>query len=81
MPSSRAGTSLPSFCRIIATAPTGRRLSGQQTRVSLIFDAVVCGSDTTGLHTAVSTATLHGPSPRFIPNRPEMAFIAAHSLS
>ena len=38
-------------------------------RVSLTFDAVVCGSGTTGLHTVVSTATLHGPSSRCRPTR------------
>ena len=42
--------------------PTG--LSGPQTRMSLIVEAVVYGSGTTGLHTAVSRATLHGPSSR-----------------
>ena len=46
---------------------TDRPAQCPQTRVSLIFDAVVCGSGTPGLHTVVSTATLHGPSSRCRP--------------
>jgi hypothetical protein len=46
---------------------TDRPAQCPQTRVSPVSDAVVCGSGTTGLHTVVSTATLHGPSSRCRP--------------
>jgi arylsulfatase A-like enzyme len=51
-----------------APVPTDR-LSVRRRACRSSSNAVVCGSDTTGLHTAVSTATLHGPSSRCRPPR------------
>jgi hypothetical protein len=46
---------------------TDRPPSARRRACRPFSNAVVCGSGTTGLHTVVSTATLHGPSSRCRP--------------
>ncbi len=70
--SARRSSRLMSLCASVCmwSLPMAvHRFSGPMRRVSVVFDAVVFGSGTTGLHTAVSSATLHGPSCRCRPTR------------
>src|SRR6476661_8783552 len=54
-------------CDRAALSGTDRPPSARRRARRSSSNAVVCGSDTTGPHTVVSTATLHGPSSRCRP--------------